>query len=200
MKRRQGLTGIVSAEEQDRIINVAAVAGSTLAGAQAALDVAKLNLERTVLRAPANGYIMHLRLRAGSYANAGQPRIAVLDADSFWITGYFEETKISGIHLGDLARVKLMGYDTPLTGHVESFGRGISDGNDAINGVGLPTVNPIFTWVRLAQRMPVRIAIDHVPDGVVLTAGMTASVSVGRDADAPTTPRGRLLGWLRDNL
>ncbi len=200
VRRRQGLTGIVSAEEQERIANTAAVAGSTLAGAQAALDVAKLNLERATLTAPANGYVTHLRLRVGSYVNAGQPRIAIVDSDSFWISGYFEETKLSKIHAGDPARIKLMGYDAPLTGHVESFGRGISEVNDAVNAVGLPTVNPIFTWVRLAQRIPVRIAIDSVPDGLILTSGMTASISVGPETAADRTPRGRLLSWLQDNL
>jgi multidrug resistance efflux pump len=200
VRRRQGLTGIVSAEEQERIANTAAVAGSTLAGAQAALDVAKLNLERATLYAPANGYVTHLRLRVGSYVNTGQPRVAIIDADSFWISGYFEETKLAKIHTGDPARIKLMGYDAPLTGHVESFGRGISDVNDATNAVGLPTVNPIFTWVRLAQRLPIRIAIDSVPDGIVLASGMTASVSVGSETEVDRTPRGRLLSWLKDNL
>jgi multidrug resistance efflux pump len=200
VRRRQGLTGIVSAEEQERIASTAAVAASSLEGAEAALALAKLNLERSILHAPANGYVTHLRLRVGDYANAGQPRLALIDADSFWISGYFEETKIAAIHVGDVARIKLMGYDATLGGHVESFGRGISDVNDAANSQGLPTVNPIFTWVRLAQRIPVRIAIDSIPNGIVLSAGMTASVSVGPDAVAPSTPRGRLLSWLRDNL
>jgi multidrug resistance efflux pump len=196
VRRRQGLTGIVSAEEQERIASTAAVAAASLEGAQAALDLAKLNLQRSTLYAPVNGYVTHLRLRAGDYANAGQPRLAVVDADSFWISGYFEETKIAAIHVGDAARIKLMGYAPPLAGHVESIGRGISDGNDATNGIGLPTVNPIFTWVRLAQRIPVRIAIDHVPDGVMLTSGMTASVSVGPESEDHSL----LLSWLKDNL
>jgi multidrug resistance efflux pump len=200
VRRRQGLTGIVSGEEQERIANTAAVASATLAGAEAALDVAKLNLQRSTLYAPVNGYVTHLRLRVGSYVNAGQSRMAIIDSDSFWISGYFEETKIEKIHVGDPARIKLMGYDALLTGHVESFGRGIADVNDATNALGLPTVNPIFTWVRLAQRIPIRIAIDNVPKGIVLAAGMTASVSVGPDTGADRTPRGRLLGWLQDNL
>ncbi len=200
VRRRQGLTGIVSAEEQERIANTAAVAGAGLAGAQAALDLAKLNLQRATLFAPVNGYVTHLRLRRGDYVNAGQPRIALIDADSFWISGYFEETKVKRIHAGDAARIKLMGYDVPLTGHVESLGRGISDVDCATNALGLPTVNPIFTWVRLAQRIPVRIALDKVPDGVVLVAGMTASIAVGPDETASRPPRGRLLGWLQDHL
>ncbi len=200
VRRRQGLTGIVSAEEQERVANTAAVAGSNLAGAQAALDLAKLNLQRSILYAPANGYVTHLRLRIGDFAAAGQPKLAIVDSDSFWITGYFEETKLDALHVGDAARMKLMGYSAPLRGHVESIGRGINDANDTINSRGLPTVNPVFTWVRLAQRVPVRIAIDAVPDGITLVAGLTTSVSVGADASPPTTPRGKLLSWLEDNL
>lgn len=199
VRRRLGLTGIVSAEEEERVRSAAAVSRAALAGARAALAVAMLNQQRATLYAPVNGYITHLRLQRGDYISAGQPRIAIVDDDSFWISGYFEETKLKYIHIGDTARVKLMAYDAPLTGHVESIGRGISDLDDASNALGLPTVNPIFTWVRLAQRIPIRIAIDKVPQGIVLVAGMTASVSVGTDVDR-SHPRGRLLGWLQDNL
>ena len=199
-RRRQGLTGVVSAEEQEQFNNTAAVAQATLAGAQAALDVAKLNLTRSVLYAPANGYVTQLRLRVGDYAAAGQARIAVVDSDSFWVIGYFEETKLRQVHLGDPARIKLMAYDPFVLGHVESIGRGISDPNDQINPRGLPTVNPIFTWVRLAQRVPVRIAIDSVPPGVELVSGLTASVSVGSEAKTAAGPHGRLIEWLEDNL
>lgn len=198
MRRRQGLAGVVSSEEQQRYASAVAVSRAALDGAKAALDVAELNLQRTVLRAPANGYVTHLRLRVGAYATAGKPAVAVIDSDSFWIAGYFEETKLAGIRVGAPARIKLMGYDAPLAGHVQSLGRGIGDTNDAINGVGLPTVNPVFTWVRLAQRLPVRIAIDRVPQGVTLAAGMTASVSLG--GGGRRTPHGRLLGWLEDYL
>jgi multidrug resistance efflux pump len=199
-RRRQGLTGVVSAEEQEQFANTAAVARATLAGAQAALDVAKLNLTRSELNAPANGYVTHLRLRVGDYANVGQPRVAIVDSDSFWVTGYFEETKLRRIHVGDPARIRLMAYDAPVLGHVESIGRGISDPNDQISSRGLPTVSPIFTWVRLAQRVPVRIVIDQIPPGIELVAGLTASISLGTDATPRQTPQGRLLTWLEDNL
>jgi multidrug resistance efflux pump len=200
VRRRRGLTGIVSAEEQENMTSSAAIASAALAGAQASLDIAKLNLERSVLRAPVTGYVTHLRLRPGDYASAGQPRVAVIDAASFWIEGYFEETKLDHIHVGDPARMMLMGYDAPLFGHVESIGRGVSVPNDLVNNLGLPTVNPTFTWVRLAARIPVRIAIDQVPPNVVLSAGMTASVDVGNETKTDATPRGRLLSWLKDNL
>jgi multidrug resistance efflux pump len=200
VQRRQGLSGVVAAEEQERFANTAAVARATLDGAEAALDVAKLNLARGVLTAPANGYVTQLRLRVGDYVTAGQARIAIVDSDSFWVAGYFEETKLRHIHVGEPARIKLMAFDAPITGHVESIGRGINDPNDQSNVRGLPTVNPIFTWVRLAQRVPVRIAIDKVPPGVELVAGLSASVSVGAEAAPEGGPRGRLLSWLEDNL
>jgi multidrug resistance efflux pump len=195
-KRRQGLTGVVSAEEQERTRTSATVASAQLEAAQAALDVAKLNLERSVLRSPVNGYVTNLRLRVGDYANATQPKVAVIDADSFWISGYFEETKLSKIRVGDPARIKLMGFAPMLTGHVDTIARGINDRNSTPDSLGLQDVNPIFTWVRLAQRIPIRIHIDTVPDGVILAAGTTCTISVGGDAEPATGPVGRLRQWL----
>jgi multidrug resistance efflux pump len=199
-RRRQGLTGVVSAEEQERTSSTATVASAQLEAAQAALDLAKLNLERSVLRSPVNGYVTNLRLRVGDYANAGQPKVAVIDADSFWISGYFEETKLSQMHPGDPARIKLMGYEPILTGHVDTIARGINDRNSAPDALGLQDVNPVFTWVRLAQRIPVRIHIDQVPDGVILAAGTTCSISVGADAAPPDGPVGRFRQWLEGAL
>ena len=196
-RRRQGLSGIVSAEERERFNSVAATAQGAVDAAQAELDIARLNLERATLYAPVNGYVTNLSLRAGDYVTAGQPRIAVLDADSFWVYGYFEETKINGVHVGDPARIKLMGYDALLGGHVESITRGIQDQNGNADRLGLQNVNPVFTWVRLAQRIPVRVHIDHVPDGLLLAAGMTCSISVGSEA---RRSRVRLGSWLEDHL
>jgi multidrug resistance efflux pump len=199
-RRRQGLNGVVSAEEQQRYAITAAVASAALDSAQAALDLANLNMVRSVLRSPVNGYVTNLRVRVGDYATVGQSRVAVIDADSFWIYGYFEETQIHGVHVGDPARIKLMGYRQTLTGHVESITRGINDQDSQINQYGLPDVNPVFTWVRLAQRIPVRVAIGTVPPGVLLASGMTCSVSVADSANPPDTPFGRLLGVLQDHL
>jgi multidrug resistance efflux pump len=198
--RRKGLTGIVSVEEQQKYAITAAVASAELDAARAVLDRANLNMVRSVLRSPVNGYVTNLRLRVGDYATVGQPRVAVIDADSFWIYGYFEETQIQGIHIGDPARIKLMGYRQTLTGQVESITRGITDQASQIDRYGLPDVNPVFTWVRLAQRIPVRIAIESVPSGVLLASGMTCSVSVADAANPPNTPYGRLLGLLQDYL
>jgi multidrug resistance efflux pump len=198
--RRKGLTGIVSVEEQEKYAITAAVAQAELDAARAALDRANLNMTRSVLRSPVNGYVTNLRLRVGDYATVGQPRIAVIDADSFWVYGYFEETQIQGVHIGDAARIKLMGYRQTLTGQVESITRGITDQDSQIDRYGLPDVNPVFTWVRLAQRIPIRIAIETVPPGILLASGMTCSVSVADAANPPNTSFGHLLGLLQDYL
>ncbi len=196
-KRRQGLSGIVSAEERERFNSVAATAEASVDTAQAALDLAKLNLARASLYAPVNGYVTNLTLRVGDYVGAGQPRLALLDSDSFWIYGDFEGTQLGAVHVGDPARIKLMAYAPLLTGHVDSITRGIQDQNGMADRSGLPEVNPVFTWVRLAQRIPVRVHIDHVPDGVLLAAGMTCSISVGQEA---RRRRMRLQTWLEDHL
>ena len=196
-KRRMGLGGIVSAEEQEVFNSNVATQIAAVDAARAALDVAKLNLQRSVLYSPVNGYVTNLNLRVGDYAAASQARMAVIDADSYWVYGYFEETKMWGVHVGDVARVKLMGYKPILSGHVVSIARGINDTNGTPDKLGLQDVNPIFTWVRLAQRIPVRIHLDHVPESVTLAAGMTATVSVGPE---PTGRRGELTTWLQDHL
>lgn len=197
VRRRLGLSGIVSAEEQEQFRSQSAQAEASVASARASLDRAHLDLQRSVVYAPVNGYVTNLLLRVGDYAAAGQVRLALIDSDSFWIYGYFEETKLARVHVGDPARIRLMGYHPLLAGHVESITRGIDDQNGGPDREGLQNVNPVFTWVRLAQRIPVRIHIDQVPPGVVLAAGMTASVAVGEEA---RHPRGLLTGWLEDHL
>ncbi|NHO32570.1 biotin/lipoyl-binding protein [Acetobacter fallax] len=196
-KRRMGLSGIVSAEEQEVFNSSVATQIAAVDAARAALDVAKLNLQRSVLYSPVNGYITNLNLRVGDYATAGQARLAVIDSDSYWVYGYFEETKMWGVHVGDAARVKLMGYKQIIPGHVISIARGINDTNGNPDRLGLQDVNPIFTWVRLAQRIPVRIHLENVPEGVTLAAGMTATISVGPES---RSRRGKLTTWLQDHL
>ncbi|APH57962.1 Fusaric acid resistance protein fusE [Granulibacter bethesdensis] len=200
VKRRQGLTGIVSPEEQEQFRTTAAVSAAAVEKAKADLDVAKLNLERSVLYAPVNGYVTNLQLRVGDYATAGHALLAMIDAESFYIYGYFEETKLHHIKAGDPARIKLMGYSELLSGHVDSIGRGINDKNQSLDNLGLPDVNPVFTWVRLAQRIPVRIHIDKVPKSITLAAGMTCSVALGNEADQDYSAAGRAVQWLEDHL
>jgi len=196
-KRRMGLNGIVSAEEQEIFNSNAETQMQAVNAARVALDTARLNLQRSIVYAPVDGYVTNLNLRVGDYAQAGQSRVAVIDSNSFWVYGYFEETKMWGIHVGDVARIKLMGYRQILPGHVTSIARGINDQNGVSDRLGLQDVNPIFTWVRLAQRIPVRIEFDRVPPEIVLAAGMTCTVTVGPEARGQ---RGRLTTWLQDHL
>jgi len=152
---------------------------------KAAIAKAQLDLRRTVIRSPVNGYVTNLLAQLGDYATVGQKLISIVDADSFWVDGYFEETGLGRIHDSDPATVKLMGYSQLVRGHVGGVARGINIPNAQPDQAGLASVNPIFTWVRLAQRVPVRIHIDQVPDGVRLVAGMTATVQINPHPRAP---------------
>jgi RND family efflux transporter MFP subunit len=178
-QRRQKLTQLaVTVEDQQTFAANAVATQAQYQQALANLDQARVNLERTQVRSPVNGWVTHLLAQLGDYANVGQNIISLVDADSFWVDGYFEEINLGSIHEGDPAEIKLMGYSQIIRGHVGSIARGINVPNAQANQQGLATVNPIFTWVRLAQRIPVRIHIDEVPEGVVLSAGMTATVQI----------------------
>jgi multidrug resistance efflux pump len=162
---------------------LSAEAGLTQAEAQ--LNQAKVNLERTRILAPVDGYVTNLLAQLGDYVNVGVNAISLVDADSFWVDGYFEETNLAPIRVGDPAQIKLMGRDQIVRGHVDSIARAINVANAQPNSQGVASVNPIFTWVRLAQRIPVRIHIDTVPPEVVLAAGMTATVEIHDRGRAP---------------
>lgn len=194
-RRRRGMESLVPAEDIQRANQAVAIAQAELRGARVTVDRAKLDLARTELRAPTDGYVTRLRLNKGDYAVAGQPNLALIDAHSFWITGYFEETKLRGIKPGAAAQIRLMGFDQVLPGRVASIGRGITDSNQQADAQGLPSVEPSFSWVRLAQRIPVRVEFDHVPHEVVLAAGMTGSIEVTPSAGTPM-PQGRLISLL----
>ncbi len=177
--RRQQLTTLsTSIEEKQQYAGSYSVAQGAYQTALANLEQAKVNLDRTDVRSTVNGYVTNLQLRVGNYANVGSANISIVDADSFWVTGYFEETKMGSFKVGDAAKVYLMGYDQPIVGHVQSITRGISDQNAAISTQGLPSVQAVYTWVRLAQRIPVRVEIETVPPAITLAAGMTATVVV----------------------
>jgi RND family efflux transporter MFP subunit len=177
--RRQQLSALaVAVEEQQNFQTNALAAQAQHQQAQANLAQARVNLERTEIRSPVNGWVTNLLARRGDYVNVGSNVVSLVDADSFWIDGYFEETTLAGIREGDPASIKLMGYPQIVRGHVGSIARGINVANAQPNSQGLANVNPIFTWVRLAQRIPVRIHIDEVPEGVVLAAGMTGTVQI----------------------
>jgi multidrug resistance efflux pump len=185
-QRRQELTSLaVTKEEKQTYASNAVVAQAQYQQAVANLNQARVNLERTQIRSPVNGWVTNLLAQLGDYANVGTNVISVVDADSFWVDGYFEETNLAPIRVGDPARIKLMGYTQIVRGHVDSIARAINVANAQPNGQGLANVNPIFTWVRLAQRIPVRVHIDQVPDGVVLAAGMTATVQIDTQRVTP---------------
>ena len=159
-------------------------AEATLAQAQALLRQAQVNLERTRILSPVDGYVTNLLAQLGNFVNVGVNAVSLVDAHSYWVDGYFEETNLSPIRVGNAAKIKLMGHAETLRGHVDSIARAISVSNAQPNNQGVATVNPIFTWVRLAQRIPVRIHIDEVPPDIVLSAGMTATVEIEENAGA----------------
>ena len=186
--RREALSTVsTSVEEKQIYAGNAKIASAALEAAQAQLRQAKINLERTQVRSTVNGRVTNLLMRVGDYARSGTSNINVLDTDSYWIDGYFEETKMRNIQVGATADVALMGYPQHLRGTVASITLGISTANAAASTQGLPDVNPVYTWVRLAQRVPVRIRIDHTPPEVPLVAGMTATVVVGDGRASPPT-------------
>ncbi|MGD8343607.1 MAG: HlyD family secretion protein [Desulfobacterales bacterium] len=147
--------------------------------AKAQVREAELNLEFTQVKAPVDGYVTNLNLRLGSQAVANQPALALVDINSFWVHGFFRENYIEDIREGDRAIVTLMTYpDKPLEGHVDSLGWGIAQQDGSTGSDLLPNVSPTFEWIRLAQRVPVRIHLDKVPEEVKLRVGTTASVLV----------------------
>ena len=148
-------------------------------------DLAKLNLERSAVKASVNGRITNMELRPGTYVTTGRGVMALIDGDTLRVEGYFEETKLPRIHVGDRASIRLMGEAGMLTGHVESFAGGIEDRERTAGSNLLASVNPTFAWVRLAQRIPVRIKLDAVADEVRLVSGRTATVAVEPKGETP---------------
>jgi multidrug resistance efflux pump len=182
-ERRQRLSDLATtAEEQQTFAGSAVQAKAAFDAAQQQVAQAEINLRRTQVRSPVNGYVTNLLMRVGDFAHEGGANISVIDTDSYWIDGYFEETKLARACIGDRVEAKLMGYAEPILGRVASVTRGIGVSDAAGGTQGLPNVNPVFTWVRLAQRVPVRIAIDHVPAGVPLVSGLTATVTIKEEA------------------
>src|SRR6516165_8173510 len=181
-ERRQRLSSSATTpEEQQTFAGAAVQAKAAFEAMQQQLAQAELNLRRTRILSPVNGYVTNLQMRVGDFARGGVAGIWIIDTDSYWVDGYFEETKLARACIGDQAEVQLIGYAAPILGHVASVTRGIGVADAAGGTQGLPNVNPVYTWVRLAQRVPVRIAIDHVPSGVPLVSGLTATVTIKED-------------------
>ncbi|WP_339486011.1 HlyD family secretion protein [Pseudomonas sp. EL_65y_Pfl2_R95] len=168
----------ISAELRENSQITAQIALAEYHEAEAAVKQAQLNVSRSRLLATRNGYITNLQLAEGNYVQSGQPMLALVDEDSYYVQAYFEETKLAKIAVGDEVEVWLMSYQHPLKGHVQSISRGITDRNASPDQQLLANVEPTFNWVRLAQRIPVRIKLDDMPKEVLLSAGMTASVKV----------------------
>lgn len=178
-KRYAGLSGnAVSALTRDQSNTSVLEAQAELDQAMASLAVANLNLTRSTVLATVNGIITNFSMRPGDYVTTGVGVAALVDTDSLHVDGYFEETKLPRIAIGDRARVRLLGGGPAIIGHVESIDAGITDGERVASPNLLADVNPTFTWVRLAQRVPVRIALDQVPAGTRLIAGLTATVTI----------------------
>ncbi len=179
MNRYKSLNSLsVSQEKQQQTISAALQASAAWQQAVADRDLAKLNLDRTDVTAPVNGIITNFSLRPGDYLTAGHAVTALVDEDTLHIDAYFEETKLPRIHVGDRVTIRMLGGGRVLGGHVESIAGGIEDRERTDGSNLLANVNPTFSWVRLAQRFPVRVALDDNPGGARLIPGQTATVEV----------------------
>ncbi|MBH2884932.1 MULTISPECIES: HlyD family secretion protein [Serratia] len=177
--RRRGLPrNVISAEDLDESNLAAQAMKAAYKAALANLEQAKWNLSKTKIYAPTDGYITNLQARVGNYANAGTPLVALVDVHSFYVLGYFEETKLKHIKEGNKADIVLYSGNTPLQGEVESIGRAIYDQSVDSNNDLLMDVKPNVPWVRLAQRVPVRIKLLNVPADLTLVAGTTCTISI----------------------
>jgi multidrug resistance efflux pump len=189
-ERNRRLGDLVPAETTEEGASKVAQLQAAVAQAAAMRDAAELNLTRTTVYAPMNGIVANAELHRGDYVTAGRPAMALVDIATLHVDGYFEETKLSRIKVGDRASVQLVGDPRLLNGHVESISPGIEDRERGASGDLLPNVNPTFSWVRLAQRIPVRIGLDRPPTDVSLIAGRTATVVIHPSGLAATKKRG----------
>jgi multidrug resistance efflux pump len=177
-RRNRALGDLVAVETTQQGASRVDQLKAALQQAIANRDLARLNLERTTVRAAVDGSVTNLELRPGDYLTAGRPAMAVIDAATLHVDGYFEETKLERVHVGERAQVRLMGVQEDLFGRVESIAGGIEDRERGPSGDLLANVNPTFSWVRLAQRIPVRVVLDRVPPNIGLIVGRTATVTV----------------------
>lgn len=177
--RRKNLPrNYISAEDMDTAnINVKA-AQAAVKAAEATVEQAKWQISQTTVAAPVDGWVTNLSTRTGNYATSGQPVFALVDSNSFYVVGYFEETKLRHIQPGDLAEIVLYSGHVPLSGKVQSIGRAIYDQSVESDSNLVPDIKPNVPWVRLAQRVPVRIQLNQIPQGVTLVSGTTCTVSI----------------------
>src|SRR5215470_4849793 len=197
-ERRRRLSDLASSTEEKQVYEGSALqAKAAVDSAEQQVRQAEINLRRTEVRSPVNGIVTNLLLREGDYAHQGATTVSVIDTDSYWIDGYFEETKLARLCVDDRAEAKLLGYSAPIRGHIATVTRGVSVSNAAASTQGLPNVDPVYTWVRLAQRVPVRIAIENVTPGVPLVSGLTETVTI---RDGKDSENGTLLQKVRAEL
>lgn len=194
---RQLDTLSTSKQKQEQTAADMQAASASYRQALADYHLAQLNLERSEVKASVNGIVTNMDLQPGDYVSAGKGVFALVDTDTLRVEGYFEETKLSRVAVGDPVTVRLMGQQTELHGHVHSIAAGIADRERSASEDMLANVNPTFTWVRLAQRVPVRVLLDDVPEGLPLVIGRTATVIV-RNASMPKPLN--LLSWLGPRL
>lgn len=176
--RDNALGNLVASETRERNAAKVDTELAALAQARAEQRVAQLNVQRTEVRATTDGIVTNLDLHAGDYLQPGAQALALIDTHSLRIEGYFEETKLTCITEGDAAVARLMGDTRDVRGHVDSIAAGIADDQRSSTHNLLPAVAPTYTWVRLAQRIPVRIRIDDAPPDTRLIVGRTANVTI----------------------
>lgn len=176
-RRRHLGRDAISREQLQQANTKASEARANYQAAQARLKEARLNLKRTTLTAPRDGYVTHLLLSQGDFAKRGQSAITLVDSHSFHVVAYFKETKLAKLRIGEPVTVKLMAGWPAMKGHITSISHGIAVNNNNSGERNLAQVSPTFQWVRLAQRVPVRIQLDHVPANVHLSVGMTCTVT-----------------------
>lgn len=175
-KRTPGAVPVLTLNNLNNAVETAA---ANVELAKANVEEARLNLDFTQVHAPTDGYITNFNLRVGSQVVANTPVVALIDENSFWIEGYFKETDLVGVDPQDSAYVTLMTHDDiVLEGKVKSIGYGIAKQDGSTGNDLLPNVNPNFQWIRLAQRIPVKIQLEQVPDTLQLRVGITASVKI----------------------
>ncbi|QJT80495.1 HlyD family secretion protein [Kosakonia sp. MUSA4] len=178
-RRRRLSQNYISAEDLDTANIGVKAAQAGVAIAEAQLAQAKWQLAQTTVSAPVDGWVTNLSARTGNYATAGQPVFALVDSNSFYVMGYFEETKLRHIHEGATAKIVLYSGNVTLQGHVSSIGRAIYDQSVETDSGLVPDIKPNVPWVRLAQRVPVRIQFDKLPDNLTLVSGTTCTVAIG---------------------
>ncbi|WP_231960155.1 efflux RND transporter periplasmic adaptor subunit [Aquitalea magnusonii] len=176
--RNRGLADLVARENIEQSEARVQQDEANVAAAASAVDVAKLNLQRTVVSSPVDGYLNDRMPRVGDYVSTGKPVLSLVDARSFHVDGYFEETKLGRVQVNQPVEIQIMGEARKLRGHVQSIAAGIEDRDRSNGATLLPNVNPTFNWVRLAQRIPVRVTLDEVPADFRMIAGRTATVAV----------------------